>query len=330
MVTQHPASARGGELARLLGQLSQQLGCIEENPETTGEAPRELSQKVDECVALVVALCDSVALIGETAAVGKLYQALELQHRRIRTEAAAALATLGESRGVDALVELASEPVARLRVMAHAEELGVADKIPEQYRTETAQAEASVALELAQPAFFGVPPSSIELLDSRTQFWPGYEKPIPCYLFRYDYRFQNAAYTNVAMAGPLVHTFITDLSGLPVEDIYAAFAGWQVEHESVFEVPMNEVSLEQRDIAERLERQLREDYYEATQPLRLGYFFGDQALVARAIRDGVAGIAVVDQNGIEWFPTSDQHHSLGAEEAFCIYKGRRLLRLFNN
>lgn len=281
-------------------------------------------------MALVVALCDSLALIGETAAVGKLYQAIELQHRRIRTEAAAALAQLGESKGADTLVELAAEPVARLRVISHAEELGLADRIPEEYRTEVAQAEAQVAVELAQPAFFGIPPTSLELFDSCTQFWPGFDTPVSCYLFRYEYRFPGAPYHNVAIAGPLVHAFSADLTDLPPEDIYAAYAGWHVDDDSVFEVPADHFTAEQLTEAERLELQLRNEQYDAIQPVRLGYFFGERALIAKATRDGVSGIAVADPSGTDWFPTTNQQHALRPEDAFSIYKGRRLLRLFNS
>ncbi|MFW6106897.1 MAG: HEAT repeat domain-containing protein [bacterium] len=329
LVDQHPAAKRSDELANLLGHLSERLGCLEENPPATDESPEMLSQKVDECVSLVVALCDSLALIGKPSAVGKLYQALALQHRRIRTEAAAALATLGESKGVDALVQLATEPIARLRVISHAEELGLADRIEAEYRTETAEAEAQVAVELAQPAFFGIPPTSLELFDSRSQFWPGFDSPVACYLFRYEYRFPNAPYHNVAIAGPMVHAFVADLTDLSAEDIYAAYAGWHVDDESVFEVPADQFTGEQLSEAERLERRLRNEQYDAIQPLRLGYFFGERALIAKAMHEAVAGIAVADQNGTDWFPITTQHHAIGAEEAFCIYKGRRLLRLFN-
>ena len=330
IVTAHPAAGRGGDLAKLLGSLVQQLARVAESPDSLGESPEVVSKKVDECVALVVALCDALALLGDKSAVGKLYQALELEHRRIRTEAAAALARLGEAQGVEQLVLLAAEPVARLRVIAHAEELEVADKIDPQYVTQQAQAEARVALELAQPSFFGIPPASLELIDQRTMFWPGYDQPVGCFLFRYEYRFEEAKYSNIAIAGPLVHAFAADLNDLSPDDIYAAYAGWHVEDESVFEVPLDAPTVAQRAEAEKYERRLRDDDYESIQSVTLGYFFGDRTLVARARRQGVAGIVVVDQAGAQWHPTRAVRHPIGAHEAFCIYKGRRLLRSFND
>ncbi len=330
MVPSHLAADRSAELAHLLGSLAQQLGCIAENPGATGESPSELSQKVDQCVSLVVSLCDALALIGDRTCVGKLYQALELHHRRIRTEAAAALAKFGESAGVEELKQLAGEPVARLRVLSHAEELGVLDQIDEQYRTDEAEAESRVALELAQPAYFGIPPSTLELIDTRTQYWPSYDDPMRCYLFRFEYRFADTSYSNIAIAGPLFHAFAADLSDLPPDDIYAAYAGWHVEDESVFEIPLDTPTMEQRAESERLARRLHDEGYDEVQPLMLGYFFGDRSLVARAQREHVWGVAVVDQQGVDWFPVRTRRHAIGAHEAFCIYKGRRLLRSFND
>ena len=85
MDRQHPAAERGGQLAGLLGSLVQQLARIEESPDAAGESSaQKLGKKVDECVALVVSLCDALALLGDDSAIGKLYQALDLHHRRNR------------------------------------------------------------------------------------------------------------------------------------------------------------------------------------------------------------------------------------------------------
>ena len=192
-VNRHPGHDRLDELVTLLGNIVQRLSKLEESPGNAGEYLEVIRHQVDEGVALVVALCDALALIGDPRAIGKLYQAMELAHRRIRVEAAAALAKLGETAGASALVALAAEPVVRLRVLHSAQELGLSDQVDPQYTTDTARAEAMVALELAQPTFFGIPPAELQLVDDRTQFWPGYEEPIRCYLFRYAYRFAAGA-----------------------------------------------------------------------------------------------------------------------------------------
>ncbi len=328
-VDRHPCRPRLDELITLLGSVVQRLSEFEGSPSDAVEHPDVIRRQVDEGVALVVALCGAVGLIGDRRAVGKLYQAMELAHRRIRVESAAALARLGEPAGEEALVALAAEPVVRLRVLETAEELGLSERVAPQYASDVARAEAGAAFALAQPTFFGMPPAELQLVDHRTQFWPGYEQPVVCHLFRYTYRFAAGRYSNVAIAGPFVHAFAADLSDLPPEDIYAAYAGWQVEHDSVYEIPVDALSAAQRIEQDRFERRLRGAGYEEVRGALLGHFFGDRALVAHAVRGGVAGVVVVDAQGIEWYPNRTQRHPLGPFEAFCIYKGRRLLKAFN-
>jgi len=329
-VERHPGWDRRDELIALLGSIVQRLAQLEELPAGAERDWAEVRHQVDEGVALVVALCDALALIGDPRASGKLYQAMELAHRRIRVEAAAALAKLGEAAGVQALVALAAEPVVRLHVLHHTAELGLSDQVDPQYASDVARAEGAVAVELAQPTFFGVPPADLQLVDDRTRFWPGYAEPVRCYLFRFTYRATAGEYSNVAIAGPLVHAFAADLSDLPPDDIYAAYAGWHVEHESIYEVPVDTLPAGERGQLYRFERHLRDAGYEDVQSALLGHFFGDRVLVARAVRAEVAGIAVTDQQEIEWFPHRTRRHPIGPIEAFCIYKGRRLLRAFNH
>jgi hypothetical protein len=288
-----------------------------------------VSRQVNDGVALAVSLCDALALIGDKSVTGKLYQTLDLAHRRLRTEAAAALAKLGEPAGVEALVALAAEPVARLRVLAYAEELGVLDRVAERYRTAPAQAEAEVALWLAQPSQMGVPPTECELVDTRCQYWPGYDEPVNCFLFRFTYRLGERAFSNIAIAGPLVHAFGADLSDLPPHDIYAAFAGWHAEHAEISEVDVEQLNDAQRSELFRLERRLGDEGYDDVQPLRLGSFFGDKVLIARALWHAQPGVAVADAAQCSWFPQRPSRRPLGPEEAYLIYKGRRLLRTFN-
>src|SRR5205814_2813380 len=96
LVPSHPATEVAAELVTLLGELVQTLLTLEERPTEFGDSPQELSRRVARGVALAVSLCDAIALIGEKSASGKLNQAMRVGHRRLRTEAAAALARLGD------------------------------------------------------------------------------------------------------------------------------------------------------------------------------------------------------------------------------------------
>jgi hypothetical protein len=202
-VTEHPAMPHAQRLADLLGKLARQLEFLEEQPpddETTGQ---QLSRQVADAVSLTVSLCDALALIGDRNHIGKLRQALELRHRRIQTEAAAALARLGEDVGKETLLGLAAEPVARLRVLAYAEELGIGEEIADELQTPLARAESSLVLWLGEPTQLGIPPTTCELFDQRELFWPGYSEPINCYLFRFTYELAGGQYSNIGIAGPI-------------------------------------------------------------------------------------------------------------------------------
>jgi hypothetical protein len=329
IVLQHPAAGRVQEISLLLAGLVGRLGRLETTPPAEGADIESASRQVKEGISLAVSLCDALALIGDQSAVGKLYQALELSHRRLRAEAAAALAKLGEETGEQVLIQLAEEPVIRLRVLAYAEELGILDRIEAQYRTEQAKAEADLALWLAQPSQMNLPPTRCELVDARQQAWPGYDDLVACFLFRFVYAFQDSEFSNVGIAGPLTHAFAADLADLSPDDIYAAFAGWHVDHEDIYELSVDSLSDAQRVEVARLERRLRDAGYDAIVPTILGSFLGDKALVATAMYQGMPGIAVADQLQCAWWPRRGSLRPIDADVAYCIYKGRKLLRAFN-
>jgi hypothetical protein len=334
LVDEHPGKSMAVPLMELLSSLAQSLATLEERPEDFAETPQQLARRVAHSVSLAVSLCDALALIGDERAIGKLNQALRLAHRRVRTEAAAALARFGDQAGKDALIELAAEPVARLRVLAYAQELKLLDKIAPQYKTPAARAESELVIWLAEPTQFGVPPSQLELVDQRRMHWPGYATEIDCFLFRFAYRLTledgaTRSYSNVGIAGPLAHAFTADLADLPPDDIYAAFAGWQAEHEDIKQYEVPRLSKAEQLEVVRLERRLHDGGYTEIQPLQMGYFFGEKALLAQATRDGAAGVAVADFEDILFYPARQPRRSLGLEEAYSIYKGRKLLRAFN-
>ncbi len=285
-------------------------------------------------MALAVSLCDALALIGDKGAIGKLRQALEIGHRRLRTEAAAALARLGDETGTSELIQLAKEPVARLRVLAYAGELGIRDRIEPQFQTPAAEAEAELAVYLAEPTQFGIPPAAIELFDERTQYWPGYTEPVDCFLFRYTYAVTVAgvgerSLSNIGIAGPTTHALLADLADLPPADIYAAYAGWQAEHEEIKEYDVARLSKTEKLEAERLARRLHDAGHQAIEPQLMGYFFGSRALAARTELQGIAGVAIADNADICFFPVRNARRPLGARECYAIYKGRQLLATFN-
>ncbi len=331
LVDTHPARNRVEELSLLLRNLAQRLSLLEENPAASGDSPEELSDKVDQCVSLAVSLCDALALIGDTSVVGSINQALELRHRRLRTEAAAALVRLGEENGKNELLGMAAEPVARLRTLAYAEELDLLEEIDPQFTTAEARAEAALSLHLAQPTQLGFPPNSCELIDHREHYWPGFDDLVECFLFRFVYLLGENSYSNIGIViEDEAQSLMSDLCDLPPDDIYAVFAGWQAEHEEIYETDARMLSEAQRVEVARLERRLRDDGCQAISAVTLGSFFGERVLVAQAEKDATRGLAVCDSCDAYWYPTGGRSRALGPREVYSIYKGRKLLRSFND
>jgi hypothetical protein len=154
-------------------------------------------------------------------------------------------------------------------------------------------------------------------------------------LFRFQYVVTvegegERSFSNIGIAGPLAHAFLADLGDLSPDDIYAAFACWQAQHEGIREYDVPRLSQSEQLEVERLKRRLHDAGYANIEPQTMGYFFSDKALVALCEREGVAGVAVADFQEIVFFPRRGGARSLGPGEVYCIYKGRKLLKTFNS
>lgn len=325
----HPAKARAGELATLLGSLAQRLAKIEESPQEYASTPAELSKIVNDAVTLVVSLCDALALAGDTSVVGKLLQTLTLAHRRVQTEAAAALARLGEKQGVEHLKQLAADPAARTRVLAYLEELGQVDVVEEQYRSPEARAAGDLSAWMSQPTRFGLAPDELELIDRTKQYWPGYVDPVECFLFTYTYRRGGTTAEGVGLAGPTIAALQYDLQDFPPSDIYALYAGLDVEHDEIFDTPIVELTDAQDTAWEQVSAELKTQGYADVELVRWGNFFGEQHAVATATRDGRPGVIIVGDNAAEWVGLPQVSRVFGPDEVYAMFKGRKLLKSFN-
>ncbi|MCM2372384.1 HEAT repeat domain-containing protein [Aporhodopirellula aestuarii] len=328
-VTEHPAASRAESLNGLLRHVAQRLAKFEEDPRSFGTDVEQVQAILGEAVALAVSLCDAVGLIGSESSIPELNKAAELRHRRVQCEAAGALARLGNEAGIEQLIALAEEPSARLRAIAYADELGFGDRIDESFRTPSANAEAEVALWLSQPQQMGVPPTSVEVVDSRRMLWPSFHDPVDVFLVRFQYDFGDRSYSNIGIAGPTVFTLSADVADLPPEDIYAIYAGWHAEHEDIFTVPAAEFNEAQRRLIEPLQTHLERNSYEDVKVVLLGFFLEENAAVFTATRGGIECVVVTD--GLETIdlPTVGRMRPAGPNDLFHLYKGRKMLRTFN-
>ncbi len=325
----HPAEQRRAELLELFARLIERLEQYEESSVQHGVTDLQTAQQVDDSVSLAVALCYTLSLIKEEGAVGKLYRMMDLHHRRLRVEAASALTRFKEEPAKQVLVGLAAEPSVRLSVLAYAAELGMLDEIDAEFRSPVARAEAELVSRMAEPAYFGLPPNACELIDQRSLHWPSYDDEIECFLFRFTYHLVDGEMSNIGIVGPLTHCFTADLTDWSVEDLYAVFAGWQAEHEEIQEIEIDPQNSTQSVELQMRCRRLEDTGFESVQADFIGSFFGQRSLIASASKDGIPGWAVVSADDHLWRPQTHPQRPLGPELIFALYKGHKLLQMFN-
>ncbi|MGI9470007.1 MAG: HEAT repeat domain-containing protein [Rubripirellula sp.] len=329
-VSEHPGKERLPMLNHLLGEVSGRLSLFEENPRTFGDDVDTVQAMLGEAVALAVSLCDTVGLIGDETSIGKLNQTIELKHRRVQCEAAGALAKLGDELGKKRLLDLTEDPAARLRAIHYADEIGFGDLVNADDRSDTATAEAEMALWLCQPQQMGVPPTSVEVIESKRLLWPSFNDPVDVFLVRFEYNFGDRTYSNVGVTGPVVFAMSTDVANLPIDDIYAIYAGWHAEHEEIFTVQADQFNEAQKRVMESFEKHLEHLGYRSIKPALLGIFLDEQAGTFTAVRDATECVVITDNLETIDHPISGRLRPLSPDDLFNLYKGRKMLRTFNS
>ncbi len=328
-IDSHPAADRVASLNLLLGEISGRLAKFEENPRIFGDDVDTVQSRLGEAVALAVSLCDTVGMVGDKSSIGKLNQTIELKHRRVQCEAAGALAKLGEVDGQKRLVELSEDPSARMRAIHYADELGFGGLIDEKFRSDMATAESEIALWLSQPQQMGVPPTHVEVVDSKRMLWPSFNDPVDVFLVRFEYNFGDRIYSNVGITGPVTFAMSTDVADFSMADIYAMYAGWHAEHSEIFTVAADQLNEAQIRVMHSLQKHLDHLAYESIKPSLLGFFLDEKAGVFMATRDGKPCVVVTD--GLETIdhPVAGRIRPITTGDLFNLYKGRKMLRTFN-
>lgn len=339
VVSVHPAAQRADEMAALLGNLSERLTKLAEAATSApqdADTLRLAQQTIARSVALAAGLSEALAWIGCKQHVGKLYQAMDVPHRRVVIEAAASLARLGERAGIKTLVRATADAAARSRALAYLEELDELHEVDAKDRSPEARAAGTLAAWLSDPAQFGFPPSSVEPIETVTQHWPGYEGSIECHLLGYTYVLPQGEVSGIGIIGPVTHATDVDLSDLPVADAFAYFAGWHARHDEISECAVNDLTDDERHHLDELVRMLVQLGFEEPQPVTIGDFFGERVIVATASRGGrpgtviITGAQMAEGGDPIWIAAGASHHPIGADDAYLIYKGRQFLKIFNS
>lgn len=326
-VSRHPCLDRFRELVDLLGAIVQRLALLEENPGKFGNTTDSIQRILFDSVSLCVSLCHTMALIGNESCIGKLNQASELKHRRIRAEAAYALAKLGQKHGNEMLLELVKDPSIRLRVLAYCDELGSDQEIDDSHRNVLSIAEAQLAQWLAQVEQMGLPPNKIELVEQRTLPWPGFDSPQECFLFRFAYSMQDREYSNVAIAGPTTKAFSTDLANISTDDAFSIFVGWDIEHPDVYETPFSRLSANDSELINRWQETLLRDHFSEVEPVFVGTLIQQKVLLGFGSKQSKRQSFAYDGSELI-VPTSLPSTQESILLTYYLWRGREFLRSF--
>ena len=328
-IHRHPADDRKQQLCELADGLISRLEIIESGKLPEGSTPDSVAQIVQESVSLLIACMDTLALLGYEPAISKLSHAVELKHRRIKVEAAAALARLDDENGKEKLIELAQHPVIRPRVIAYAKELGIDSKISLEHQGPIAEAESSLAMWLAMPEQMSLAPSSIRLIDQRELYWPSYENPVECFLFEFEYGSGENAFRNIGISGPLTHAFTSDLRHLDHSDQFCAFAGWQTISDEIYFIPIERSQAIAANITNQLNRTLENLDADEIEPKTFASFFGDYVLIGTADVESKPATFVISDSETIWIECGNDKAPIDWQLAFDIWKGQKLLSSFN-
>lgn len=323
-VTPHPAACKYDMLLNIFGAVTMQLQDLEENPRKFSDNVQVIQRILFDAVSLLVACCDTFGLIGDPRAVGKLNQAIELKHRRIKLEAAYALVKLGENRALDLIVELLQDDSSRLRAIAYLKELSAEDRIGAEWTSSLAKAKSDLAIWLSQPEQFAIPPSKIELVEQRTMHWPGFEGPQECFLLQFDYGTGDGNYSNVGFAGPFASAMSLDLKSMSNDAAFAMYLANDVQDESELRVDWESLTSHQKDSYADWLDELGPKGFEQIQPLARLRTLGNEGLLCQGqTTDGSLWGILTDGDSVVRCPAGAQTF----ETLFLQWKGKLALAI---
>lgn len=323
-LTPHPAAEKLDTFLSLFGNVTQQLLSLEENPRKFSDSVPVVQRILFDSVSLLVSMCDAFALIGDPKAIGKLNQAIELKHRRIKLEAAFALAKLGEARAIDLIAELLADDSSRNRAVAYLQELGSEEKIKPEWTSSLSKAKSDLALWLSQPEQFAIPPTRIELIEQRTLPWPGFDGPQECFLLQFEYGLGENSYSNVGFSGPFPYALSLDLKALNNDTAFAIFLGNDVDDPSESRIAWDSLTEAHKHALRPCLDALDEKGFLNIEPLAKILSLGHEAILCRAQSDEATHWGVIsDGQSVIRCPSGPQTF----ETLFLQWKGMLALEI---
>jgi len=147
----------------------------------------------------------------------------------VRMECAWAQAKMGQTSGLERLAEFARNPVFAHRAIRYLEELGHAERVPEEARAPEAMALAEMAQWLAHPNELGVPPEDVSVADTRELFWPPTNDRRRLWVIRYKHRADGELVEDYGLVGSTTWAMFGSSAVRGPLDVYAVHCCWELQ-----------------------------------------------------------------------------------------------------
>ena len=151
----------------------------------------------------------------------------------VQMEGAWAAGRLGSESALKFLARTCLDPGHARTAIEHLARLGREDLVPAQAQAPDFQAVAELASWLGDPAEYGHPPDSLEIVDSRTMYWPPASDQRRLWVVRYRYDPKppdDPGESGVGLVGSITFSLSGQTSAdMPQEDVYALHCCWELQ-----------------------------------------------------------------------------------------------------
>lgn len=175
----------------------------------------------------------AIAWLTLPARSGLVSLALDHAQHAVQLEGAWAAASRGSEGAVQVLSRFCMERGMSIAAREYLEELDREDAIPEIARDPDFEAMAEMCHWLAHPGEFSRAPDEIELLDTRTMYWPPTDDERTVWLFRFRYVPEDEddePDSGVGMVGSITSTLYDETRpDMTAEELYALHCCWELE-----------------------------------------------------------------------------------------------------
>lgn len=189
-----------------------------------------LSSRDQKTYSYAVSATAALPFVGPARREELLQSALAHPDVDVRMEAAWVQVRMGNDEGHAQLKTFARDPRYSRRAVRYLEELGAADSVPGEVRTEDFQALAEMCEWLAHPNEFGRPPDRIYQADSRELYWPPTEDQRRLRVFQYEYEGDDGKLDEgFGLTGSVTWSMGGEQLATEPEDVYCLHCAWELE-----------------------------------------------------------------------------------------------------